>query len=189
QAAVSVLAPTDAMAHWEVALRLMEKHDPDTRRRADLLRRLASTAFEIDRAASLKYGKSAISLYESLGLLNEAARVHTLLGLIFHFRAEPLFNAALASDHLRRAEAELARDPETIAAADLYSAISANEGHLLNVKETARAARRAMEISDRLGDKFYWIAAAPFYAWTLCISGKLSEGFDLFTEATQAAVR
>ena len=69
RAAASVFAFTDAMMHWQAALDLMERHALDTLRRADLLQGLARVAFEVDRAMSLRYGESAIALYESLRLM------------------------------------------------------------------------------------------------------------------------
>ncbi|HWN58421.1 MAG TPA: AAA family ATPase, partial [Methylomirabilota bacterium] len=189
KAATSVLAYADAMVHFQGALELMEQFGSGARRRADLLHWLGQIAFQVDRATSLKYGESAIALYESLGLPDQAARVHTLLGQIFHYRGEPLFNVALANDHLRRAESVMAKEPESIFLADLYHIIAANECHKLNVVETASSAQRAMEISDRLGNKTVWSGAAPFYAWSLAMSGKLREGFALFGEAVQAAVQ
>jgi tetratricopeptide (TPR) repeat protein len=188
QAAAAVLAYTDAMVQLQAALEFTERGGSDMLRRADLLHWLGKIAFQVDRAASLAYGKAAISLYESIGRFDQAAIVHTLLGLIYHYRGEQLFNAALASDHLHRAELELTKGPETIALADLYRATSANECHLLNVKRTAWAARRSMEISVRLGDKYVWSGAAAFYAWTLVMDGKLKKGLALFNDAVQAAI-
>ena len=189
QDAASVFAHTDAMAHWQGALALMEQQGADARQRADLLHWLATVAFWVDRAMSLKYGESAIALHESSGRFNRAAQVHILLGNIFHMRDHPLSNAALASDHLRRAESVIANGPETSASSDLYHIISANECHKLNVAATANAARRAMQISDRLVDKTIWPHAAAFYAWSLCMKGQLSEGFALYERAFEISLQ
>ncbi len=189
QAAASVFAFNDAMTHLRAALELMEQDGSDPLRRADLLLGLARTAFEIDRAMSLGYGESAITLYESLGLFDKAAQAHTLVGQIFHMRGEPLTNAALATDHLRRAESALANEPEAVHSANLYCVIAANESAKLNFVESASAAQRAMEISDRLGDKTNWPWAAVCYAWSLCMKGQLSEGFALFERAFDAALQ
>ena len=188
--AVSVFAFTAAMAHLQAALALMERQGMDTLQRADLLHSLGQSAFQVDRAMSLKYGESAIALYEGLGRFDQAARVHILLGNIFHMRGEPLFNEALASEHLKRAESVIAKEPETVSAADLYSVIAANECHKLNVVETASAARRSLEISARLA-KRSWPAmnAVSFYAWSLCMKGQLREGFAFFDRAFQTALQ
>src|SRR5207253_2313862 len=113
-AAESVFAYSDAVVHWQDSLSLMERNGSDPLLRADLLHRLGKSAFEVDRAASLKYGQSAIALYDSMGRYDLAARVHVLLGQIFHMRDDPLlFNAALANNHLRRAESVLTKEPES----------------------------------------------------------------------------
>ena len=187
RAAVLVFAFTDAIVHWQAALELMEEQGADAGRRADLLFELWKIAFQVDRAASLEYGKTAISLYESIGRFDKAAHVHVLMGQIFHMRDDPLFNAALASDHLRRAESVMAKEPESVHLADLNHIIAANECHKLNVVKTAAAARRGIQVADRLGKRANWHGPAAFCACSLVISGKLKEGFALFGEAVQAA--
>ena len=182
-----VLAYADAMVHLQAALDLMERHGVDVLSRAELLNLLSQVAFEVDRAASLKFAESAIALYDGIGRPDRAAVLHIVLGLIFHYRGEPLFDAALASEHLRLADSAIAKEPATNLLAHLYFAVSCHECHFLNVKETARVSLRSMEISANLGDKRGWAAAASFYAWTLCMSGKLREGFTLFSEAVYAS--
>src|SRR4029077_19885259 len=137
-------------------------------------------AFQVGRAASLKYGEAAIALYESIGRIDKAAHVHIHVGIIFHMRGEPVFNEALASEHLRRAESALATGPETFFLAELYHAIAANEAHNLNVVESARASQRGMEIAGNVGFKAMWAQAAAWYAYSLAMRGKLTEGFALF---------
>jgi predicted ATPase len=164
RAATSVFAFTDAMMHLQAALELMEQAGSDALQRADLLFGLASCAFEVDRATSLRYGESAIALYESLGRFDQAAQVHILLGTIFHMRGEPLANAALATDHLRRAESAIAKEPESIPLANLYCVIASNESAKMNFGGSAIAAQRAMDIANRLSDKRHWPWAAVTYA-------------------------
>ena len=188
RAAASVFAYTDAMMHQQAALDLMELHGSDALRRADLLVLLGKYAFEVDRATSLRHFQSALALYESLGSLDKATQVHIQLGTIFHMRGQGLANAALATDHLRRAELAIVKEPETTDLAQLYFTISGNECAKLNFLEGASAARRAMEISDRLGDRLFWPWAAASYAECLCMKGQLSDGFTLFARAFEAAL-
>ena len=67
------------------------------------------------------------------------------MAAIFHMRGNPLSNAALASDHLRRAESAIWQaGPETdLAVSDLYHIIAANECHKIEFVEErcGRAAR------------------------------------------------
>ena len=189
QAAVSVFAYSDAVMLWQEALSMMERHGSEPLQRADLLYQLGRIAFEVDRRLSLEYGQSAIELYESKSRYDLAAHVNILLGQIFHMRGEPLFNAALANDHLRRAESVMRKEPESIFLADLYHIIAANECHKLNVVETASYARRAMEICDRIGSKTHWPGPAAFYAWSLVLSGNLREGFALYERTLEIAIQ
>jgi tetratricopeptide (TPR) repeat protein len=188
RAAASVFAYTDAMMHQQAALDLMELHGSNALRRADLLVLLGKYAFEVDRATSLRHFQSALALYESLGSLDKATQVHIQLGTIFHMRGQALANAALATDHLRRAELAIVKEPETTDLAQLYFTISGNECAKLNFLEGASAARRAMEISDRLGDRMFWPWAAAAYGECLCMKGQLSDGFTLFERAFEAAL-
>jgi len=187
RAAASVFAFNDAMTHQQAALELMEQTGSDALGQADLLFGLAGYAYQVDRAVALKYGESAIALYEGLGRFDLAAQVHLLLGMIFHMRGEPLANAARATDHLRRAESAIAHEPESTPLANLYCIVASNESAKLNFGESAIAAQRAMEISARLGDKKYWPWAAVTYAWSLCMNGRLREGFALFERSFEAA--
>ena len=81
----------------------------------------------------------------------------------------------------------MATESDSVSLVDLYHIIAANECHKANVVGTAAAARRGIEVSDRLGGKAFWQGPAAFYAWSLVMSGKLREGFALFGEAVQAA--
>ena len=189
RAAASVFAFTETIMHWQAALKLMEQHGGSALERADLLHELGRFAFEVDRSTSLRYGESAIALYESLGRLDQAAHVHILMAQIFHMRGDPLANSVLASEHLRRAESAIANGPETFHLAHLFCVTAANESAKLNFVESAKAARRAMGISDRLGDKGTWQWAAVCYGWSLCMEGRLSEGFAHFERAFEATLQ
>ena len=207
QAAASVVAFTDAMVHWQAALELMEEQGSDARRRAELLSLLGDVAFEIDQAKSVQYRESAIALYERNGWFDKAALIHIRLGNSFSMQGVPLVNGshmrvgtsfarqglslvngALANEHFRRAESVLTGGPETISLAWLYVGIAVNESRRMDLVRSTAAARRAMGISDRLGDKVIWANAAAAYAWCLLMSGQLKEGFVLYGQAFDAAL-
>jgi tetratricopeptide (TPR) repeat protein len=187
QSAASVLAFTEAIVHWQAALELMEEQGSDARRRAELLESLGRVAFEIDQVKSVQYRESAIALYESIGCLEEAALIHMRLGTSFSMQGQPLTNNALAAEHLRRAESVLAKGPETISLGWLYQGIARTECLSMNLAQAASAARHAMEIADRLGDKVLWANAAAAYAMCLVVNGRLEEGFVLLGRALEAA--
>ena len=187
QAAVSVLAFTDAMVHLAAALELMEQFGSEPRRRADLLGLLGRVAFEIDPAKSVNYRESAIVLYDSTGCYDEAAHIRVTLGRSLTISGQPIVNGARAIEHLRRAESVLAKGPETIELARLYEGIAAYESQRMDLVQSARAAGRTMEISDRVGNKAVWADAAAFFAYTLAMSGQLKQGFVLLDQAFDAA--
>jgi tetratricopeptide (TPR) repeat protein len=187
QAAVPVGANADAVMHWESALELMEAQGLDARPRAVLLEWLGDLSHAIDQAKSVRYREAAIALYESVGLLRQAAWVRVTLGRSLSTVNQPIANGARAIEHLRRAESVLARDPDTAELAWLYEGIASYEHQSLDYSRSAMAARRAMEIADRIGDKAAWSAAAGFYGFALANSGRLKEAFKLFDRSFEAA--
>ena len=186
RAAASVLAFEDAMVHWQAALELMEERCADARRRAELLGLLRGVAFGIDQAKSVQYGESAIALFESIGCLEEAAVIHVQLGRSFAMVGQPLTNIALAREHFRRAEIVLAKGPETISLGLVYSGVALAAWLGMNAVEGVPAARRAMEIADRLGDKVQWADSASQYALQSAMSGRLAEAFLMWDQAFEA---
>ncbi len=189
QAAVPVGANADAVMHWEGALALMEAHGLDARPRAELLEWLGDQAHAIDQPKSVRYREAAIALYESVGNLNQAAGVRVRLGRCFAIVGQPITNGARAIEQLRRAETVLAKGPETSELAWLYEGIAAYEQQRLHLPLSADAAQRAMEISDRIGDKAVWSRAAGFYGFALALRGRLKEAFELFDRSFEAADR
>jgi len=186
RAAYAVLAYTDALKCLQTALGLMEKNGSDTRQRAKLLAWLGRAAFEIDRTLSLKYRESAIALYESIGDIDQAARIH--LGLAFNYgTGGPLYNGTRALEHFRRAESVLAKGPETPSLALLYRGIAAEQSYRMDLVQAVPAARHAMEIAERIGDQASWSEAASEFGQILTKSGRLKQAFALFDQAYVAA--
>jgi len=185
----SVFAFTDAAEHLQAALKLMEQQGSDARRRADLLAALGRIVFEINREKAVEYDESAVALYESIGCFDKAAKIHIRLGTIFSTHGQPTVNIARAKEHFRQAESVLAKGPETISLAWLYKGIAVNASLGMDLVGCASAARRAMEISDRLNDKNVWANAAAAYAQCLVLSGQLRKGFELFSRAFEATVK
>jgi len=188
QAAASVLAFTDAIAHREAALALIEAHGWDTRRRADLLALLAAATFNTDQIKSGRYYSTAVELYESIGCVQEAATLRIQLGTLSIMSGQPLFNVGVASEHFRIAESVLAKGPETVSLALLYARIAISESQKLNPRRSLEVAQRSMEISERLGARAVWGDAAAMYAQALILLGRLKEGFALLEPAFQAMV-
>ncbi len=186
QAAVPVAAHAEAVMHWEAALELMEAHGAEAQRRAELLRWLGDVAFSFDPAKSVRHRESAIALYESIGCFEQAALIRIPLGRTFAISNGPISNSGLAIEHFRRAESVLAKGPETIQLAWLYEGIAAYEQQRLHLMECVSATRSAMEISERLGSKDVWSAAAGFQGFVLAVGGQLKQAFALFDRSFEA---
>ena len=194
KAANSIFAFNDAMMQLQAAIELLEQHGADARQRADLLYFLAGPASKIDLARSIEYCESAVALYEGIGCFEKAAHLHIGLGQMFGTsgfapRGQQIVNTARAREHFRRAEAVFSNGPETTLLILLYAAIAGNEYIRMDHAESAAAARRAMEISERLGRKGVWSAAAGIYANCLVASGRIREGFALFDQSFDAQVQ
>jgi tetratricopeptide (TPR) repeat protein len=186
-ATASVFAFSDAAIHWQAALDRMEASDSNAGFRAELLGSLGDVTHSINQEKSVVYRESAIALYESIGCFDEAARIRIRLGRSFSVSGQPITNSALASEQFRHAEIALSKGPETIELAWLYEGIAACEQQRLDLTRCGAAARRAMEIAERINSKLVWSAAAAFQGFVLAIGGELKEGFALFDQAFEAA--
>ena len=186
-AAAAVFAFDDATMHAKAVLEMMEEQGAGAQQRAYVLGLLGDLAFSVDRGNSVKYRDSAIALYESVGSFDKAAVIRVRQGRSLAISGDPVVNGALAIEHFRRAEPVLAKGPETIELAWLYEGITAYESQRLDLVRCASAARRAMEISERIGDKLVWSPAAGFLGFVLGIGGQLKEAFALFDRAFEAA--
>ncbi len=187
-AAVNVFAWTDAAGHWEAALELVKRHGSNPQWRAELLRGLGGVAFETDHARAIQYLEPAIALYESIGGFEQAALIRINLGTVFEMPGQPLYNATLAKEHFRRAESVLAKGPETESLALLYHRIAEVDSQRMDLLQGALAARRAIEMSQRLGYKAPLVDAMGTYAKCLVLGGQLKEGFALFDQAWEVAL-
>ncbi len=188
RAANSVLAYEDALLHWQTALDLMEKNGAPAQRRAELLVELGDAAATADRPRSVEYLEAALRLYEGLGMMVNAAEVHTRLGTALSL-ISPVWNIPRALEHLRKAETVLRQGPESASLGYLYIGLAMVSEQTVDIGQGLYASRQAMEIGERLGDEAIWTEAAVQHATYLLRSGRLREAFELFDAAWEKADR
>jgi tetratricopeptide (TPR) repeat protein len=197
-AASAVFAYEGATEHFRVAVELAGKPGGDLLRRAELFFRLGAVTAQVDCIDSIGCVESALTIYEQLGLTEEAARCHAKLAMLRLVIGPPrlgsrevrwISDPARAGDHLRHAEALVAEDGDTPSLAQLYCGTAVNSYMGLRIKEGLDAGRRGMEIADRLQRSDLWVEAAAAHAWNLMFSGRLGEALALAETAWQTADR
>ena len=190
EAASAVFASQETRSHWETALQLMQGEADRPRRRARLCQRLAALCWMIDYVAAIGYAKTALSLYESLGLENQAAECDAALGIFYAVPGARTSDIARAREHFRKAETILSKGPKGPMLARLYTGISQTAFASRCADEGLAAGKRAMEIAEAIDDqRESWAAAAIQYATHLVAFGRLAESCDLLEQAWQIADR
>ncbi len=190
EAARLLFAYEEAITHWEAALELMPEHDEERERRADLLERTAElfgmTASEGE--AQFKYLRQALKLYRELGRSDAAARVEARIAGWLSMRG-----SAHALRHLKgseKSDSSLGQDREgrtSLVWRLVASASAAGEsGH---VEESLTESRRAMEISEQLGDAVLRGRSSIVHAVSLFKRGDLDQAFALMRRASAEADR
>ena len=198
EAAFAVFAYEGATELFRVAVELAGKQGGDLLRRAELFFRLGAVTTQVDCIDSIGCFENALAIYEQLGLAEEAVRCHAKLAVVRNMVGPPrlgsrdvrwISDPARAGDHLRHAEALVAKGEDTPSLAELYCGIAVNSFVRLRIDEGLDAGRRAMEIADRLQRSDLWAAAASAHAWNLMFSGRLGEALALAERAWQTADR
>jgi len=189
-AAQSAFAHEEAATHLEGAIEVMEDKGLDPLRRAELLRRLGDLMFisGVDLLKGIVYGERALALYEEAGDVDRAAQMHSRLGRDLS-TYPPTMNIDRALEHFRAAEAVFAAGPDRASLVVMYTGLANAAIWGLRLDEGLAAARRALEIADRLDDERLWCTAAPLYGWHVWGSGRLKEGTDLMEKAWVTADR
>ena len=183
-AASAVFAYEGATEHFRVAVELAGKQGGDLLRRAELFFRLGAVTTQVDCIDSIGCFENALAIYEQLGLAEEAVRCHAKLAAVRSLIGPPrlgsrdvrwISDPARAGDHLRHAEALVAKGEDTPESRRALLRHRRNSFVRLRIDEGLDAGRRAMEIADRLHRSDLWAAAASAHAWNLMFSGRLGE--------------
>ena len=187
-AANTVFAYEEAVAHFQAALEMMDKAGASPERRGELMARLGEVAGITDHALGVEYLEGALRLYESLGQEEAAAEMHSRLGGALSV-VSSVWNIPRALEHFRIAEAVLGKGTESASLGRLYVGIAVVAGQVVDIGRGLTSSARAMEIAKRVGDESIWVQAAIHHATNLLRSGRIRESYALYDEAWEKADR
>ena len=185
RAAYAIFAYEEAGAHWRAALELMdEQGGGDRKRRADLLQLLGDELVSIG-PKSVEYLEAALPLFEELGDDQGACDVHTRLAM--HLVRVGATDVRRAMPHFKKAEALLARQPESRLDAMFYFNMAAACHSTEQIGDGLAAGKRAIEICERQNLDGDWCLAAVVLSFLLTRSGSVTEGLRLADQARHRA--
>jgi eukaryotic-like serine/threonine-protein kinase len=192
EAALAIFAYEEAASHWQAALEIVEQRGDADARNADLCLRLGRLMGTIDRAKGIEYLERALRLYEKLGHGIMIAQAHTSLG---NFRC--MIGAEMdvpdAIEHYRKAEAILrykGQDDSSVRlSAYVNCGLASAAARAGRIQVGLAAARRAVDIAERLGDEKIIARAVTQLSQHLYYSGRLAEAFMLIDRAWEIADR
>jgi tetratricopeptide (TPR) repeat protein len=187
-AARAAFGHEDAMKHWQSALNLMSGRNPEPGERASLLARMGEVTFYyLDKEPKTRsaYLEQAIDLYEELGRLEDAARLHLILA-----SARPGFaipDQSLAEHHLRRAQIALSSIPKSAAAVSLQMNLADTAMQAVRLDEGLAMSERALNSAEQIGERKLLISATICRANTLFYTGNVGASFALSRQAYKVA--
>ncbi|HWO94685.1 MAG TPA: tetratricopeptide repeat protein, partial [Dehalococcoidia bacterium] len=188
EAARRSFAYEEARAHWESALELMEERRADQPQQAQLLERLGDLMY-ISNAQPLigiDYLERSLALYEQLGDMDRAARLHSRLGRDLSSYARDIDRAL---EHYRAAEPVLAAQGDSAALAYLYNGIATAAIWSMRTAEGLEAASRAIALAERLGSESARVVGESHLGYHQWASGRISAGTRRIEEAWSMADR
>jgi len=191
RAAYALFAYEEAGAHWRAALELMdEQGGGDRKRRAELLGLLGDELVS-SGAEAIEYLEAAAPLFEDLGDDQAAVDAHVRLATMLSTMNVDAMDVRQATPHFKKAETLLARQPESWRHALFYMGMAGACSWAEQIADGLAAAKRAMEISERLDEPLArdasWSAAAALTSTFLVRSGSVAEGLRLAEEARRRA--
>ena len=187
ESARAVFAYEQEVAHFKVALEMMERHGEELERQARLMEKLGNSIqlASDSQLAGIAYFKRALEIYEKLGQTERAARVLSSLGVSSTLEQE----FVLALEHYRKAEVLLDRGPKGLALGFVYVGLTGVLRTLGRAEEGLVPFRRAIELAENLGNQTLSAHAAAQGAECLLSCGRLAEAFALLDEAWEVADR
>jgi tetratricopeptide (TPR) repeat protein len=183
----AVFAYQQEVAHFKVALELMERSGEGLEPQARLMEKLGNSIqlARDDQLAGIAYLKRALEIYEKIGQTERAGRVHASLG-----RSSSLeLQFALSLEHFRKAEVMLERGPKGSSMGFVYVGLAGAYRILGRAEEGLVPFRRATELGEKLGNELLSAHAAAQGADCLLSCGRLAEAFALLDEAWEVADR
>jgi tetratricopeptide (TPR) repeat protein len=177
EAAYAVYAYAEALAQWEAALEVAERHGVEPARRADLLFRLGDELLSTG-SKLVDYLEAAAPIYESLGNHDRAVETHSRLGLYFSGPSLGARDVRRAMEHFRKAEAL------SSSRLDLNSAVHCIRKALAclwagRIDEGMEAVRRAIDISEQTENETARVWGVSLLSRLLVRRGALAEAVEL----------
>jgi tetratricopeptide (TPR) repeat protein len=187
-AAYAVFAYDRAISDYETALELIERSEPHSPLRAQVLFNLGGvTCFFRDLLRGVGQLESALELYDKAGDELRVAEIHSLLGLAIG-PFSPHINVRRALSHFERAEPVLARTAETHSLGLHYWGLAMTNFEALKIDEASAASERGIEIFKRLGDE-RWSSVTGNHCQYLMLKGKHAEARELLEKIRLVANR
>jgi tetratricopeptide (TPR) repeat protein len=157
-------------------------------RRAKLLWRLGDELVS-SGAKAIEYLEAAAALLEELSDDQSACDAHLRLAnyLSVNHVGASVIDVRRAMLHYKKAEAFLATQPESERHALFYVTLGGTYSWTKRISDGLAAAKRAMEIYERLGLDASWSGAAAVSSQLLIFSGSVAEGLRLADQARRGA--
>jgi tetratricopeptide (TPR) repeat protein len=193
EAALAVCGYEDAIALFQTALDLMEHNGAELRPRGDLADRIAdlmiSTGTPETHSKAIDLQEWAARIFDELGDRQRAAEVHCKVGMAISFEWANAGTVMRAREHLRRAEPVLRDIPDSVTLAQFYRTLGSCSEDDVQIVESLNWFARSMDVANRVGDESEWSFSASRYGHTLCVAGRLTEGFALLERAYETGER
>lgn len=190
-AAERALAYHEAMAHWDAALELMDRHGAAREERLAVFERLGELAqisgFD-SYARSIHYFEQALAIYEGAGDSAGAAAMHARVALVLAAGSEVNDNPA-AGRHLDAAASILESAPPGRARLSYYSARGLLAVWQEHPRQGLEDSRIGMELAKELGEDDRWVGNAVMHAAHLNKLGQVSRAIELNARAWEVADR
>jgi DNA-binding CsgD family transcriptional regulator len=191
EAAERALAYDEAIAHWDAALDLMDRHGASFEERFALIERLGEVAqisgFD-NYARSISYFEQALAMHQRAGGTAGAAAMHARLALVLAAGSEVNDNPA-ALRHLDAAEPFLRDGPPTHARLCYYSARGLIAVWREQPRQGLEDSRTGMELATALGEDDRWVSNAVMHSTHLNKLGHVREAIELNARAWDVADR
>lgn len=189
-ASAAQLAWEDAAVQLDAALELMDDAESEPGMRARVLEQLADLRYvtSVDLEAGLRCQEEALRLYESAGMTERAARVHSKLGRDRLTYWGPTMDIPRGLQHLEAAEAILGRGAPTPVMASIDIAIATGELAQARAVPAREACRRALEAGRALERPLIVLNAEALDAFVASGQGE-ADAYDRLERVWQEADR
>jgi len=182
RAAQTLYAYDDAISQFEAALALIERHNTDLKKRADLLRRLGSLLQQTDTQRGIEQLEAAAAAYDELNLPYEAALLRLKLGRILASPGQRR-DTDQALMHLRKAAPVLNQGAPKRELVGLYYGLGEVTDQKGRMREALSSFTRAKEVAEQLGDDDNACSSTARLAFQMVCAGRISEGLSLLDVA------